>query len=94
MSAHTGALRTYFIIFFVLMAGTIATYYAAFQDLGMLNAPVALIIATAKAICVVLFFMHVKESDRLTKLTLLSGIFWLGILLVLTMTDFMSRTWS
>jgi cytochrome c oxidase subunit IV len=93
MSGHVGSLKTYFVVFFILMAGTVATYFAAFQDWGMLNAPIALIIATTKAICVVLFFMHVKDSDRLTKIAVASGIFWLGILLTLTMTDFLSRTW-
>ena len=94
MSAHIGSLKVYFGVFMALMIGTAVTIYAAFQDLGMMNAPIALVIATGKAILVVLFFMHVKDSDRLTKLTVLSGIFWLGILLVLTMTDFLSRTWS
>ena len=94
MSAHIGSLKVYFGVFMVLMLGTAATIYAAFQDLGALNAPIALVIATIKAIFVVLFFMHVKDSDRLTKITVTAGIFWLAILLTLTMTDFLSRIWS
>lgn len=93
MSAHIGSLKVYFGVFFVLMLGTAVTIYAAFQDLGMFNAPIALTIATIKAVFVVLFFMHVKDSDRLTKITVSAGVFWLGILLTLTMTDFLSRTW-
>jgi cytochrome c oxidase subunit 4 len=93
MAAHIGSLKVYLGVFAVLMVGTAATVYAAFLDLGMFNAPVALFIATVKAIFVVLFFMHVKDSDRLTKITVTAGVFWLGILLTLTMTDFLSRTW-
>ncbi|HUS18297.1 MAG TPA: cytochrome C oxidase subunit IV family protein [Terriglobales bacterium] len=93
MSAHIGSLKVYVGVFMVLMIGTAITIYAAFLDLGLFNAPIALVIATVKAIFVVLFFMHVKDSDRLTKITVAAGIFWLAILLSLTMTDFLSRTW-
>lgn len=93
MPAHIGSLKVYFAVFMVLMIGTAITIYAAFLNLGMFNAPIALVIATVKAVFVVLFFMHVKDSDRLTKITVSAGVFWLGILLMLTMTDFLSRTW-
>jgi cytochrome c oxidase subunit IV len=93
MAAHIGSLKVYVGVFMVLMIGTAITIWAAFLDLGLLNAPIALVIATVKAVFVVLFFMHVKDSDRLTKITVAAGIFWLGILLSLTMTDFLSRTW-
>jgi cytochrome c oxidase subunit IV len=93
MSAHIGSLKVYFGVFAILMIGTAITIYAAFLDLGLMNAPIALVIATVKAVFVVLFFMHVKDSDRLTKITVAAGVFWLGILLTLTMTDFLSRTW-
>jgi cytochrome c oxidase subunit 4 len=91
--AHVGSLVTYALIFLALIVFTGLTVFAAFQDLGMFNAPVALIIATIKAILVVLFFMHVKESSRLTKITVTAGIFWLGLLLGLTMTDYITRRW-
>lgn len=93
MSGHVGSLKVYFWVFVGLMVGTAVTIPAAFKDLGILNAPIALAIATAKAIAVILYFMHVKDSDKLTKLTVGAGIFWLLILLGLTMTDFFSRTW-
>jgi cytochrome c oxidase subunit 4 len=85
--------RNYFIVFFILMAGTIGTVIAAYQDLGIFNAPIALFIATFKAVCVILIFMHVKDSNRLTKITVFAAAFWLGILFVLTMSDFLSRNW-
>jgi cytochrome c oxidase subunit 4 len=61
--------------------------------MGPWNAPVALGIATFKAVCVILIFMHVKDSNRLTKLTVICAAFWLGILFVLTMSDFLTRNW-
>jgi cytochrome c oxidase subunit 4 len=90
---HIGSIRIYVAVFLVLLIGTILTVMAAFRDLGSLNAPIALTIATIKATFVVLFFMHVKDSSRLTKVTVISGVFWLGILLTLTMTDFLTRAW-
>ena len=93
MSGHVGSLKAYFAVFGVLMLGTGITVWAALQNFGPFNAPIALFIATFKAICVVLIFMHVKDSDRLTKLTVCCGAFWLLILLSLTMIDFLSRVW-
>ena len=90
---HVGSIVTYVFVFLALIVGTIVTYLVAKIDLGALNAPIALIIATTKATLVILFFMHVKDSSRLTKVTVSAGIFWLCILLFLTMTDFSTRIW-
>jgi cytochrome c oxidase subunit IV len=91
--SHVGSLKTYALVFGTLLFFTGLTVFAAFQDLGRFNAPIALIIATIKAILVVLFFMHVKDSSRLTKITVTAAIFWLGLLLGLTMTDYITRPW-
>lgn len=85
--------RNYFMVFGVLLLGTIGTVFAAYQDLGIFNAPIALFIATFKAVCVILIFMHVKDSNRLTKITVFASAFWLLILFTLTMSDFLSRNW-
>ena len=61
--------------------------------LGAINACRRLAIAVFKATLVVLFFMHVKYSSRLTWAVVLGGVFWLGILLVLTMSDYLTRSW-
>jgi cytochrome c oxidase subunit IV len=90
---HIGHLSTYVMVFLALVVGTLATYGAAKIDMGNWNAPVALVIATSKALLVIMFFMHVKDSSRLTKLVVAGGIFWLCILLTLTMTDFLTRIW-
>jgi cytochrome c oxidase subunit 4 len=90
---HVGSKLVYLGVFTALLVGTALTVFAAFQDLGVFNAPIALAIATAKAVLVILFFMHVKESSKLTKTTVIAGAFWLGILFVLTMGDYVSRIW-
>jgi cytochrome c oxidase subunit IV len=93
MSEHIVPRRTYYLIFAALMVGTAATVGAAFVDLGAFNNVVALGIATAKALLVVLFFMHVKYSTRLTWAVVVGSVFWLGILLALTMGDYLTRGW-
>jgi cytochrome c oxidase subunit 4 len=85
--------RVYYTIFGILMLGTYLTVQIAFFDLGRLNTVVALTIAVIKATLVVLFFMHVKYSTRLTWAVVLGSIFWLGIMFVLTMSDYLTRAW-
>jgi cytochrome c oxidase subunit IV len=86
---------TYFAVFFALLVGTALTVYASGLDLGRFNAPVALTIASIKATLVALFFMHIKgASEKLTKLVVISALFFLLLLLGLTMTDYATRLWS
>lgn len=85
----------YFSIWVVLLLCTYITYKAAFIELGQFNAAVALGIATLKATLVALFFMHVwHASEKLTKLVVVSALFFLLLLLGLTMTDYATRPWS
>jgi cytochrome c oxidase subunit 4 len=93
MGAHIVPRRTYYLIFAALLALTFVTVMAARVDLGPLNTAVALAIASFKALLVVLFFMHVKYSTRLTQLAVIAAIYWLGILLVLTLSDYFTRSW-
>jgi cytochrome c oxidase subunit IV len=81
----------YLTIILILMALTGITVGAAFVDLGRFNIVVALAIATAKATLVVLIFMHAKYSPKRTQLVIIAGIFWLAILLFMTMSDYISR---
>lgn len=96
MSEHIVSKKIYFLIFGALMVGTILTVAAAFQDLDRIftgaNTVVALTIAVIKATLVVLYFMHVRYSTRLTWVIVVAGFFWLAILFALTMTDYMSRS--
>jgi cytochrome c oxidase subunit IV len=93
MSAHVTPLKVYLTIFGALMVLTVITVLVAYVDLGALNKFVALGIASFKAMLVVLYFMHVKDASRLTQLTVVTGFFFLAILLGLTMTDYGSREW-
>jgi cytochrome c oxidase subunit 4 len=93
MAGHISPKSTYFIIFGALMVCTVLTVTAAFINLGDLNFPVALTIAVFKATLVVLFFMHVKYGSKLTKLIVGVAFFFLGIMLTLTLTDYLSRGW-
>jgi len=93
MASHIMPTRVYYTIFAILLFCTYLTVQIAFLDLGVLNTVAALAIAMFKATLVVLFFMHVKYSTRLTWAVVLGAIFWLGILLTLTMTDYLTRVW-
>jgi cytochrome c oxidase subunit 4 len=93
MAEHILPKRVYYTIFLILILCTYLTVQIAFLDLGRINTVAALVIAVFKATLVVLFFMHVKYSTRLTWVVVLGGIFWLGIMLVLTMGDYLTRGW-
>jgi cytochrome c oxidase subunit IV len=93
--AKSSPLKMYFGIWITLLVCTYVTYKAAFIELGRFNAAVALGIATLKATLVVLFFMHVwHASEKLTKLVVLAALFFLMLLLGLTMSDYATRLWS
>jgi cytochrome c oxidase subunit 4 len=93
MIHHIVPTRVYYTIFGVLMLCTFLTVRIAFIDLGPLNIVAALGIAVLKAALVVLFFMHAKYSSKLTWAVVLGSIFWLGIMLTLTMSDYLTRAW-
>jgi len=85
-------LGTYFAVWVSLLIGTALTYYAAKLDLGVFNSAVALTIATTKALLVVLFFMHLRHAhEKLLKLVVISTVFFLLILLALSMADYGTR---
>ena len=90
-SEHIVPPRVYLTIILTLMALTAATVSVAYIDLGRFNIVAALGIATIKATLVVLFFMHAKYSPKRTKLVIFAGIFWLIILLFMTLSDYASR---
>jgi cytochrome c oxidase subunit IV len=94
VSEHISAVSSSVSIWLALLAGTGLTVAAAFINLGPFNTIVALTIATIKATLVVLFFMHVKYThEKLTGLVVVSAIFWLFILLALSMADYTTRLW-
>lgn len=91
---HIVARKVYVAIFGVLLLLTFVTVQVAFVNLGgRLNAVVALSIAVVKALLVILYFMHVRHSSRLIWVAVVAAFFWLGILVVLTLSDYLTRRW-
>jgi cytochrome c oxidase subunit IV len=98
VSEHIVSPKLYLVIFFSLMVLTGSTVYAATVDLNALfpglNIIVALVIATCKAVLVVLFFMHAYYSAKRTKLIIICALFWLATMLFLTLGDYATRAWE
>ena len=90
-NTHIDSVGTYVKILLALLVATAVTTAVARVDLGGFSVVVALGIASVKMVLVALFFMHIRHSTKLTRLVVLGGLLWLGILLVLTMTDFATR---
>jgi cytochrome c oxidase subunit 4 len=90
---HVLPLSVYWAVFIALIVGTIVTVWSATIDLGALNVVVALIIASVKAALVILYFMHVKYSSKLVWVFAASGFFWVMMMILFTMQDFVSRGW-
>ena len=90
-SHHVTPISVYLAIFAALMVLTGVTVWVAFLDLGMWNDVVAMIVAVSKATLVVLFFMQVYYSSRLSKLTVVGSVIWLLILFGITMADYATR---
>ena len=84
----------YMIVGTILLVLTGVTVWASYLEMGVFNPIVALFIAVVKATVVVLFFMHVKYSSKLTKLTLFSGLFMFLVLIALTLSDYTTRAWG
>jgi cytochrome c oxidase subunit IV len=93
MAEHIVTKKQYSLVFGALLLLTFVTTVVGMMDLGWLNVVVALVIAVIKAMLVVLFFMHISWSTKLTKVVVVSGIAWLVLLLWLTLTDVLSRGW-
>jgi len=92
VSEHIVSPKIYLLIFGALMLGTYVTVRAAFVDLGKMNIVLALGIATIKATLVVLYFMHARYSPKRTQLVIVCSVFWLAIMLALTLTDYTTRS--
>jgi cytochrome c oxidase subunit IV len=91
MAEHVTSRKVYFLVFAALMVLTLTTWLVAQVNLGWANDVVALTIAVTKAVLVLLFFMHVRYSTRMTILTAAAGFFWLAILIGLTLSDYLTR---
>jgi len=92
VSEHIVSPKIYLAIFAALMLGTGITVWAAFQNFGPFNIVIALGIATIKATLVVLYFMHARYSPGRTQLVIVCSVFWLAIMLALTLADYDTRS--
>jgi cytochrome c oxidase subunit IV len=86
--------KVYAKILAALLILTATTCGVSFIDMGKMNAVVAVVIAFAKASLVALVFMHLRYSRRLMWVVAAAGLFWLGILIALTMGDYLTRGWQ
>ncbi len=93
MTSHVPSVKLYLAVFVALLLLLALTVAANYMSLGRFNIVIALMIAIAKMFLVMLFFMHVRYSGRLIWIYVGVGFFWLGILLALTMSDFLTRGW-
>ena len=84
---------TYYTVFAALIVLTCLTVAAGFLPLppGPWHTLIGLVFGAIKATLVILIFMHLLYSPRLMCVTLLAGLFWLGIMIALTLTDYLSR---
>jgi cytochrome c oxidase subunit 4 len=94
MPEHIVPIKTYTIVLITLLVLTATTCAVSFIDMGKMNAVVAVAIAFAKASLVALIFMHLRYSRRLMRVVAAAGLFWLGILIALTMGDYLTRGWQ
>jgi cytochrome c oxidase subunit 4 len=90
---NTPTKKTFVLTYVALIALLVATVVISFFDLGIFNIVAALLIALTKMLLIILFFMHVRYSSRLIWVAACVGFFWLGILLVLAMGDYLTRGW-
>jgi cytochrome c oxidase subunit 4 len=90
---HVLPLTVYFAVFITLLIFTGLTVWASMRNFGEWSTLIAVTIAVIKATIVVLYFMHLRYSDRLTWVMVIAGFVWLGILLVITLADYYSRPW-
>jgi cytochrome c oxidase subunit 4 len=94
MSEHKSPFQGYLLVFGALIGLTLLTVWLGGLHLGPWHVPVGLAVATTKAVLIVLYFMHMLQSPRLTWLVAGTTLLFLAILLFLTLTDYLSRDWQ
>ncbi|MBV9501066.1 MAG: cytochrome C oxidase subunit IV family protein [Acidobacteriaceae bacterium] len=102
MSAHTHAhlhvhipkVRTLVLVWLALICLTGMTTAVSYLELGWMNIVIALLIAVSKASMVAWIFMGVRHTTSLTKLFVVAGLVWLGIMILITASDYNTRNWT
>ena len=91
---HVVSPKIYVAVFLSLLVFTGLTVGASYIEMGVFNPIVAIAIACIKMVLVVLFFMHVRYSTKLTMLTVGCGFFMFLVLISMTLADYISRAWG
>ena len=93
MSETIVSKTTYLYVWASLLTLLALTVGVSYIHLGWFNSVAALSIAAAKAVIIILFFMHVRYSPRLVRIVVVAGFFWLAILFALVMTNYLTRVY-
>jgi cytochrome c oxidase subunit IV len=91
--SHGPQPATYYLVFAALIVLTVLTVGLSFLELGVWHLAVGIAIGVIKALLVVLFFMHVLYSSRLTWIMIIAGLFWTAILIGGVVSDYLTRSW-
>jgi cytochrome c oxidase subunit 4 len=91
---HVTSRRTYLVVYIALLLLLVITVAVSYVDLGAFGIVAAFVIAAVKALVIVIYFMHLRHSGRLTWIFAGAGLVWLAILFGLTLNDYVTRVWS
>jgi cytochrome c oxidase subunit 4 len=91
---HVVGPMAYLGVYVSLILLTLITVGAAYIEMGIFNPIVAVGIACIKGTIVVLLFMHLKYSSRLIKFTCAAGFFTFCVLIVMCLSDYLTRAWG
>ncbi len=90
---HITPVRTYLVVFAILVVLLVATIGVSFLPLGRLTLVVAMALASGKAVLIALYVMHLRSSNRQTWVFSGAALLWFGILMTLTLNDYLTRSW-
>lgn len=94
MTAHIPKVKILVMVWAALIVLTGTTSAVSYIELGRWNIVVALLIAVTKASLVVWIFMGVRYTTSLTKLFVVAGLVWLTIMILITFSDYHTRSWT
>lgn len=88
---HAHGVGRYYLVWGALIVGTILTVITGRRDLGAMNLPLAMTIATIKASLVVLFFMHMTETPTANRIVFGASIIFALLLIIGVFGDLWTR---
>ena len=88
---HPHGVGRYLVVWIALLCGTVLTVVTGHMDLGSVNLPLALTIASIKAILVIAFFMHMTEAPAANRIVFIVSVFFALLLIVGVFGDLLTR---